>query len=568
MAVMAVLWVSEAMPLPVTALVPVFAFPFLGVLPTGAVCRVYLKDSNMMFLGGLIVAAAVENCDLHKRVALFVILHVGQSPRLLALGFIVVTSFLSMWISNTATAAMLVPIVDAVVMELTQLRELEVQSDQQIQHQGEDRSPRELTGKIAKNRYLRPGPDGTYIDMYVIKEETEEEADIRTTEIHNNSIMDVREEENIVEISEKAKKKELEKIRKECRSLKHMLFLSVAFSANTGGTGSPLGCGPNIVLMGLLDSTFTDSMGLNFATWLMFNVPGVILCGIVGWLWLQLIFMYCGKNRVQTSTKERERALRNFLEGHYRALGPVSRREAVVVISFIALVMLWVFRDPGFVPGWATLFRMSDGKVTVQAATPVMLIIFLLFCIPATSKPVEGSKKVEGCLTWDAVHKKVPWGIVLLLGGGLALAEGAKSSGLSLYFGQQLVGVRELPKAALQVLVCLLAAGMTELASNTATAAILLPILANLAMTIQVHPLYLLIPATACCAYAFMLPVATPGNAIVISASGMATSDMMRIGFVMNIVCILVTIFLINTLGHAIFDLDTLPTLANTNSTL
>ncbi|MPC78276.1 Solute carrier family 13 member 5 [Portunus trituberculatus] len=166
-------------------------------------------------------------------------------------------------------------------------------------------------------------------------------------------------------------------------------------------------------------------------------------------------------------------------------------------------------------------------------------------------------------MSWEAVHKKVPWGIVLLLGGGLALAEGAKHSGLSIYFSQQLARLKDLPKEAVVVVVCLLAGGMTEFASNTATASILLPLLANLALTIQVNPLYLLIPATACCAYAFMLPVATPGNAIVLSASGMRTIVMIRAGIVMNIACITVTVFLINTLGYAIFDLNTIPTFKN-----
>ncbi|XP_063850682.1 Na(+)/citrate cotransporter-like isoform X1 [Scylla paramamosain] len=561
MVVMAVMWVTEVIPLPVTALIPVFAFPLMGVLSTDIVSRLYLKDSNMMFLGGLIMAAAVENCNFHERVALFVILHVGQSPRLLALGFMIVTSFLSMWISNTATAAMIVPIVDAVVKELTKLREMDVIKANEDSHHVGFTNHAEETGHIAKNRYLRRGPDGTYIDMHVIKEETSEESEIGQVEVLEATAARTRKEDARTE----AERRKLEAVKMECLSLKQMLFLSVAFSANTGGTGSPLGCGPNIVLMGLLDS-FDNSMGLNFATWMMFNVPGVIMCALLGWLWLQILFMCCGKNRVQRSTPEKEHALRKFIEGHYRALGPVSRKEAVVVTSFLILVMLWVFRDPGFIPGWATYYTTPGDSVYVKAATPVMLMVFLLFCIPAESKPAPGAKQVERCMNWEAVHKKVPWGIVILLGGGLVLAEGAKHSGLSIYFSQQLTRLKDLPKEALVVLVCLMAGGMTEFASNTATASILLPMLANLALAIQVHPLYLLIPATACCAYAFMLPVATPGNAIVLSASGMRTSVMIRAGIVMNIVCIIVTVFLINTLGYAIFDLNTIPTFSNSTT--
>ncbi|XP_063850188.1 Na(+)/citrate cotransporter-like isoform X2 [Scylla paramamosain] len=567
MVVMAVMWVTEVIPLHVTALIPVFAFPLMGILSTGIVSRLYLKDSSMMFLGGLIMAAAVENCNFHERVALFVILHVGQSPRLLALGFMIVTSFLSMWISNTATAAMIVPIVDAVVKELTKLREMDVIKSNEDSHHVGITNDCEETGHIAKNRYLRRGPDGTYIDMHVIKEETNEESEIEQVEVLEVTAARTRKEDAGTEgeTRKEAERRKLKAVKMECLSLKQMLFLSVAFSANTGGTGSPLGCGPNIVLMGLLDS-FDNSMGLNFATWMMFNVPGVILCSLLCWLWLQILFMCCGKNRVQRSTPEMEHALRKFIEGHYRALGPVSRKEAVVVTSFFILVMLWVFRDPGFIPGWATYYTTPGDSVYVKAATPVMLMVFLLFCIPAESKPAPGAKQVERCMNWEAVHKKVPWEIVILLGGGLVLAEGAKHSGLSIFFSQQLARLKDLPKEALVVLVCLMASGMTEFASNTATASILLPMLANLALAIQVNPLYLLIPATACCAYAFMLPVATPGNAIVLSASGMRTSVMIRAGIVMNIVCIIVTVFLINTLGYAIFDLNTIPTFSNSTT--
>ncbi|XP_063850687.1 Na(+)/citrate cotransporter-like isoform X4 [Scylla paramamosain] len=460
MVVMAVMWVTEVIPLPVTALIPVFAFPLMGVLSTDI-----LREMDVI----------KANEDSH---------HVG--------------------FTNHA----------------------------------------EETGHIAKNR-----------------EETSEESEIGQVEVLEATAARTRKEDARTE----AERRKLEAVKMECLSLKQMLFLSVAFSANTGGTGSPLGCGPNIVLMGLLDS-FDNSMGLNFATWMMFNVPGVIMCALLGWLWLQILFMCCGKNRVQRSTPEKEHALRKFIEGHYRALGPVSRKEAVVVTSFLILVMLWVFRDPGFIPGWATYYTTPGDSVYVKAATPVMLMVFLLFCIPAESKPAPGAKQVERCMNWEAVHKKVPWGIVILLGGGLVLAEGAKHSGLSIYFSQQLTRLKDLPKEALVVLVCLMAGGMTEFASNTATASILLPMLANLALAIQVHPLYLLIPATACCAYAFMLPVATPGNAIVLSASGMRTSVMIRAGIVMNIVCIIVTVFLINTLGYAIFDLNTIPTFSNSTT--
>ncbi|XP_066951641.1 Na(+)/citrate cotransporter-like isoform X10 [Macrobrachium rosenbergii] len=476
--IMAAYWMTEALPLAITALIPVFAFPLLGILSTGECCLVYMKETNMMFLGGLTVAIAVEHCNLHKRIALFVILHVGQSPRRLMAGFMLTTMFLSMWISNTASTAMMVPIVDAILVELY------------------------------ATRSKKQEENATAIDMSVT-------------------------------------------------SGQNQLELSPA--------------GENGVSDG--HNSFSEPTGLNFATWMAFNVPGMILCVILAWIWLQVLFMglFRKQSPIQQSTPERTAAVRRLIRQKYKELGPMTHHEATVLTLFIILVLLWLFRAPEFVPGWSAWFKDAFEGVEVDDATPAMLIVTLLFILPArlnfwcfrNPKDPEPPQPSPACMNWQVVHEKIPWGVVLLLGGGFAMAEGANKSGLSAWLGDQLVAFDVMPKEAIVFVVSLMTAMLTEVASNTATASILLPVLKEMALNISVNPLYLMLPAAVCCSYAFMLPVATPPNAIVFSAANMKSADMMKAGFIMNIICVVVITVMINTLGVALFDLQHMPPWAN-----
>ncbi|XP_063607725.1 Na(+)/citrate cotransporter-like isoform X2 [Penaeus indicus] len=556
--IMAVYWITEAVPLAATALVPVFAFPLLGVLSTPSVCLVYMKDTNVMFMGGLIMAVAVEHCNLHKRIALFVMLHVGQSPRLLMAGFMITTTFLSMWISNTAAAAMIVPIVDAVVQELGKGQDLDV------------KKTRVVAVPLAEDAVVAPRHQSR-LALYESNPsiaETASTSDEATPRLDQKEAVSRAPELSVLTEADDATSDAVRK----------MFFLSVAFAANIGGTGSPLGCGPNLVVMGILQSTFSEPTELNFATWMLFNVPGMILNMVLGWCWLQILYMSCGRNRIQTNNRERDRAMKKFLQEHYDSLGRITQHEIVVLVLFSTLVFLWVFRAPGFVTGWAQFFTDSfEEKVVVRDATPVMFMVFLLFCIPARTswtccssgdKASETRNRHETCLTWEVVHAKVPWGVILLLGGGFAVAEAAKVSGLSLWLGHQLQYFAVMPKELIVFVVCLITAMLTEVASNTATASVLLPVIKDLALGINVNPLYLMLPAAVCCAYAFMLPVATPGNAIILTAARMNTIEMMRAGAVMNLVCVLVITLMINTLGVVIFDLHSMPTWVNSTVTV
>ncbi|XP_068207562.1 bromodomain-containing protein 8-like [Palaemon carinicauda] len=271
------------------------------------------------------------------------------------------------------------------------------------------------------------------------------------------------------------------------------------------------------------------------------------------------------KGEVEEGNDYQEKSIKNFLQEQYQGLGPVSQHEIVVFLSFTVLVFLWVFRDPGFMHGWAYYISSSfDNEVHIRDATPVMLMVFILFCVPRSfRRDNSGSSSqpdmAEGCLTWKVVHERTPWGIILLLGGGLAMAEAAKVSGLSAWLGYQLQYLGFMPKEAIVLFICFVTAMLTEVASNTATASVLLPVLKDLSLAIGVNPIYLMLPAAVCCAYAFMLPVATPGNAIVLTAAGLKTHEMMRAGFVMNVLCVVIVTFMINTLGVVLFDVDTFP---------
>ncbi|XP_076045465.1 Na(+)/citrate cotransporter-like isoform X2 [Oratosquilla oratoria] len=538
--IMATLWMTEALPIAVTALIPVFAFPVLGILGTDDVCLLYMKENVMMSFGGLMAATAVEQCNLHRRVAFFVLLHVGQSPRWLLAGFMMTTMFLSMWISNTATTTMMTPIVAAVLLELNK-----------------GYNTRDTTDlEIARNRH--PEVDQNVKDQVL-------------TPLQKNKTDSVDRDLDIsqdVEATESATVDEY--LNDDCRRLRDMCFLGTAYAANLGGTGTLTGTGPNIVLKGILQS-YTEPTGLNYSTWMAFNIPGMLLCVTLAWMWLQFLYIGFGKTgKVRETSAKRKEAIKGLLRRKYEDLGSLSFHECVVMFLFITLVLLWLSRSPSLLPGWGKLLEGVYGhSVEVDDASSVMLIVFLLFAIPSKPnfwcfRPDENVLKPSpGCLTWQMVHEKVPWKLLFLFGGGFAMAEGARKSGLSTWLGHQLVYLDALPKEVIVLVVCIAIAMVTEVTSNTATSAVVLPILKELAIGIDVSPLYLMLPATVCCSYAFMLPIATAPNAIVYAASNMRNTEMMRAGIVMNLICVLVITVMINTLGVAMFDVKNLPAWAN-----
>uniref|UniRef100_A0A667YW86 Solute carrier family 13 member 5 n=1 Tax=Myripristis murdjan TaxID=586833 RepID=A0A667YW86_9TELE len=499
---MAVYWCTEALPLAVTALLPALLFPLFGIMKSKDVCMQYLKDTNMLFVGGLMVAVAVEHWNLHKRIALRVLLFVGVRPALLMLGFMGVTAFLSMWISNTATTAMMVPIVQAVLEQLNNYSEVEIP---QILSSEEQVSPADADSK-------QPG-------------QTEVEA---------------------------ARRKEAAERMRMCKGM----TLCVCYAASIGGTATLTGTGPNLVLKGQMNQLFPQNGDvINFASWFGFAFPNMILMLTLAWLWLQFVFM--GFNLIEC--REKEIAAYNVIREQHRQLGPMSFGEMSVLGLFILLVVLWFTRDPGFVAGWATDIFNSKAEYVTDATVAVFIAV-LLFILPSKA-PRLCSWRSHTLLTWKVAQKKLPWSIVLLLGGGFALAKGSEESGLSKWMGDQMTPLQTIPPWAIAMILCLLIATFTECTSNVATATLFLPVLAS--MSIGMNPLYVMVPCTLSASFAFMLPVATPPNAIVFSYGYLKVADMARTGIVMNIIGILCITMAINSWGKAMFHLDSFPAWAN-----
>ncbi|KAG8590357.1 hypothetical protein GDO81_006733 [Engystomops pustulosus] len=490
---MAVYWCTEVIPLAVTALLPVLLFPMFGILESKHVCMQYLKDTNMLFVGGLIVAVAVEHWNLHKRIALKVLLIVGVRPPLLMLGFMGVTAFLSMWISNTATTAMMVPIVQAVLGQLNNTR----QESSILDSEGQTNPAMQLDEKNAI----------PLTDIQVVA---------------NGHIQDIS-----IEHKEKKEKKKINK----------GMMLCVCYAASIGGTATLTGTGPNLVLKGQISSIFPNNGDiLNFASWFGFAFPNMIVMLTLAWLWLQFSFMGLNFKKTWgcgTKSSEKEQAAYNVIREEYRKLGPISFAESNVLLLFTLLVILWFTRDPGFVKGWATVLFNKDNIEYVTDATVAVFVAVLLFILPAKSPrfschkensfdledPVEEEESFMSAplLTWKVVHKKMPWSIVLLLGGGFALAKGSDASGLSSWLGEQMTFLHNVPAWAIAIILSLMIAVFTECASNVATATLFLPILAS----------------------------------------------MVKTGIMMNIIGVLCSTIAINSWGRPMFHLDTFPTWAN-----
>ncbi|XP_069471130.1 Na(+)/citrate cotransporter isoform X2 [Ambystoma mexicanum] len=529
---MAVYWCSEVIPMAVTALIPVLLLPMFGILESKKVCMQYLKDTNMLFVGGLIVAVAVEHWNLHKRIALRVLLIVGVKPALLMLGFMGVTAFLSMWISNTATTAMMIPIVQAVMEQLNDTEQDLVHAEQ---HAGQVNPEIELEEK-------------TTMDLASVQ---------GNGHVPNSPAAPHS--------------------REETKRISKGMALCVCYAASIGGTATLTGTGPNLVLKGQMNSLFPNNGDvLNFASWFMFAFPNMLLMLTLAWLWLQFSFMGLNFRKTwgcggQRTTKEK--TAYNVIKEELRKLGPISFAEFNVLMLFALLIILWFTRDPGFVPGWATLLFNNTGVEYVTDATVAVFVAFLLFVVPATRpKFCMQEYNEEGkqdpffpapLLSWKVVQKQMPWSIVLLLGGGFALAKGSDVSGLSKWLGDQMMPLHSIPPWAIAMILSLLIAVFTECASNVATATLFLPILASMSQSIKINPLYIMIPCTLSTSFAFMLPVATPPNAIVFSYGHLHVSDMAKTGIIMNIIGVLCSTLAINSWGRSIFVLDTFPTWAN-----
>ncbi|XP_020043991.1 solute carrier family 13 member 2 isoform X1 [Castor canadensis] len=527
----ALFWCTEALPLAITALLPVILFPLMGIMDASEVCIEYLKDTNILFIGGLLVAISVEHWNLHKRIALRVLLIIGVRPAMLILGFMLVTAFLSMWISNTATTAMMVPIAHAVLEQLH-----------------------------GTKKDIEEGNDNPAFELQESSTQKEE------TKLDKG--------QDTPASSELRAQKNQEQIR-----FTQGMSLCVCYSASIGGIATLTGTTPNLVLQGQVDSLFPEnSKVVNFASWFGFAFPTMVILLLLAWLWLQVLFLGFNFRKnfgIGEQEQERKHAALKVIQTQHKLLGPMIFAEKVITVLFVILVILWFTREPGFFRGWGNLaFANEDGQSMASDGTVAIFISIILFIIPSEfpgliqdpEKPGR-LKAPPALLTWKTVHEKMPWNIVLLLGGGFALAKASEKSGLSDWLGEKLTPLQHVPPPATAFILCLLVAAFTECTSNVATTTLFLPILASMAQAICLHPLYVMLPCTLSASLAFMLPVATPPNAIVFSFGGLKVSDMARAGFLLNIIGVLVITLAINSWGFPIFSLDTFPSWAQSNTT-
>ncbi|CAD5218760.1 unnamed protein product [Bursaphelenchus okinawaensis] len=495
-AVMAAYWVLEVMPLPITALMPLFMFPLLGVIPAKAVAKEYLNDTNFLFIGGLIMAVAVEKCHLHERMALSVLTLVGSKPQWIMLGFMVATATLSMFISNTATTAMMVPIGVSVI--------------EQLLHSKSQRSMSDTSKTDLLTMERKPNKGETLMAKGLI--------------------------------------------------------ISICFAANIGGTGTITGTPPNLVVIGMLSTLFQDAdTGVHYLSWAAFAAPLMILCLLACWLVLVVLFM--------RDAPPADPGVTALMKKKYDDLPKMSFAEKAVGASFLVLLVLWIGRDPHVIPGFGSFFP----KGYFTDATSAMAIAVLLFLIPAeiptlkelTSLPPEGKKKKDDRLMdWKTMNAKFPWSVVLLLGGGFALAAGVKESGLSHGIGLLLSQLAGLPTFVLQLICLGVTMLVTNICSNTVAASIFLPIVADLAQQTGINPLCLMLPTTLASSYAFLLPVGTPPNAIAFASGYLKIPDMIIAGLCTSIACTIIVVGYMSSFALLVFPLNEFPAWAALNQTM
>ncbi len=416
-------WITEAVPIAVSSLLPIILFPLSGGLSIQHTTAAYGHPMIFLFIGGFIIAVAIERWQLHRRIALNVISAMGTSSTKIIFGFMLATALLSMWISNTATALMMMPIGMAVVHQLST--------------QVGDKQEKPVFGKA--------------------------------------------------------------------------LMLSIAYAASIGGIATLIGTPTNVIFSAIVRQLY--GYDVTFSNWFMFALPLSILLLILSWLYLVRVAFPLKYDSIAGGKEN--------IEAQLRQMGPMSRPEKRVALIFILTALSWIGRSyilSSWIPG------INDTIIALTGAV-------VLFILPS------GKNRGERLLRWeDAV--RLPWGIILLFGGGLSLAAGFKESGLAEWLGGRIQGLDHIPYFILILIIVGAVNFLTEITSNVATASVILPVLAAFSQAIGVHPFGPMIAATIAASCAFMLPVATPPNAVVFGSGEIEMADMVRAGLRMNLISI------------------------------
>lgn len=433
---MAVWWMTEALPIAATALIPLVLFPVLGIADMGDAAAPFANPLIFLFLGGFLIAMAMERWDLHRRIALGIIDRIGTRPHAIVAGFMVAGAFLSMWISNTATAMMMLPIGLSVV-------------------------------KLVQQRVEGDG-----------------------------------------------------------RNFAVVLMLALAYACSVGGIGTLVGTPTNALLAGFMLETY--GVEISFVRWLVLGLLFVVIA-------LPIVFFVLTRYAFPIRIREIPGG-RDFIRSELRELGPMGRAEKMVGIVFGMTAVLWITRPllDDVVPG------LTDPGIAMFSG-------LLLFVLPV--------KKGVFLMNWETAER-LPWGVLLLFGGGLSLAAAINDSGLAAWIGGKMNLLTDWPSLGLVAVVVVTLVVLTELTSNTASAAAFLPVVASVAIGVGENPLMLVVPATVAASCAFMLPVATPPNAIIYGSGFITIPQMVRAGVVLNVIFVLFVTVITYLLLPVVFDVQ------------
>ena len=440
----AVWWITEAIPIAATSLMPIILFPLSDGLSLSETTSSFGHRFVFLYLGGFILALSIEKWNLHKRIALNIIKIIGTNIKKIILGFMVATAFLSMWISNTATSVMMLPIGIAIIKQMKDLK-------------------------------------------------------------------NTPENENLI--------------------FGKSLMLSIAFSASIGGVATLIGTPPNLVFAGIIQEIY--NIEISFLEWFMFGLPISIILLFIAWVYLTNVAFKFKQDKFDEGKKEINRQL--------KAIGSMCYEEKIVLTVFILTGIAWITRS----------FILNKFLPNLDDSIIALISGISLFMFQTNNKSDEKNK----IMNWeDAV--KLPWGILLLFGGGLAIAQGFQSSGLATWIAQNMVQLEGFSVFLILLVVITAVNFLTEITSNLATTAMLLPILAPTAVILGVHPYILMVGATIAASCAFMLPVATPPNAVVFGSGYLKMSDMVRVGVLMNFISIIVILLMVYFVLPELWDFD------------
>ncbi len=449
---MGIWWMTEALPIPATALVPLIVFPTIGGAKFDTVGGSYGNNVSFLFMGGFLLALAMQRWNLHRRLALLTVRAMGTRPSAVVAGFMIATAFLSMWVSNTATAVMMLPIGVSVLMLVTRLGE---------RVEGADPESAEVKEAVVRSNF------GT------------------------------------------------------------ALMLGIAYAASLGSLGTIIGTPPNTLLVGYLAREHDITIG--FGQWMLVGVPLSVVFLVICWFLLTKVLFKAEISEIPGG--------RRLMDDELEKLGKVSSGEIRVLVMFVLAAVAWI----------AVPLIFGD-SVPISDAGIAMTVGLLLFLLPA------GTKRGVRLLDWESAVK-LPWGVLLLFGGGLALSAQFSSSGLTKWIGEQAAGLGGVPVV---LLVAIASAGvlfLTEIPSNTATAATFLPVAGGVAMGIGADPLLLTIPVALAATCAFMLPVATPPNAIAYGSGYVTIGQMVKGGIWLNLIGIVLITLVTMTLAVQVFQI-------------